>query len=66
MPVRFRALLALLASVVLGLGLTACGSDDIAIATRFWVSTCAVSRSVPSRKVTVSSRLPSPVDWLVK
>jgi D-methionine transport system substrate-binding protein len=28
MPVRFRALLALLASVVLGLGLTACGSDD--------------------------------------
>ncbi|MDO9408972.1 MetQ/NlpA family ABC transporter substrate-binding protein [Patulibacter sp.] len=28
MPVRIRAILALLATVVLGLGLTACGSDD--------------------------------------
>lgn len=33
---------------------TACGSDDIAIATRFCTSTWAWSPSVPIAKVTVS------------
>ena len=45
---------------------TTSGRRGVAMATRFCVSTCAVSRSVPSLKVTVSSRLPSPVDWLEK
>ena len=45
---------------------TVSGSRGVAMATRFCVSTCAVSRLVPRRKVTVRSRLPSPVDWLEK
>ena len=36
------------------------------MATRFCVSTCAVSRLVPSRNVTVMSSAPSPVAWLEK
>ena len=43
---------------------TTSGSRGVAMATRFWVSTCAVSRFVPSLKVTVISTAPSPVDWL--
>ena len=45
---------------------TASGSRGRAMATRFCVSTCAVSRSVPSLKVTVTVSLPSPVAWLLK
>ena len=43
---------------------TSSGSFGSAIATRFWTSTCAMSRSVPSAKVTVSCSLPSAVAWL--
>ena len=34
------------------------------MATRFWTSTCALSRSVPSLKVIVSVIAPSLVLWL--
>ena len=44
---------------------TSVGRRGVAIATRFCVSTCAVSRSVPSLNVTVSASLPSPVAWLL-
>jgi hypothetical protein len=40
---------------------TSVGSFGVAMATRFCTNTCAVSRSVPSEKLTVSARLPSPV-----
>ena len=39
---------------------TCSGSRGSAIATRFWTSTCAVSMSVPGRKVTVIVATP----WL--
>ena len=45
---------------------TASGRRGSAMATRFWVSTWAVSRSVPSLNVTETISLPSPVDWLLK
>ncbi len=41
---------------------TSSGSFGSATATRFWTSTCALSRSVPSLKVMVIETLPSPVD----
>ena len=41
---------------------TSSGSRGSATATRFCTSTCALSRSVPSLKVTVIVSLPSPVD----
>ncbi len=41
---------------------TASGRRGSAIATRFCTSTCASSRSVPSRKVTVIAAWPSAVD----
>jgi hypothetical protein len=44
---------------------TTSGSRGTATETRFCVSTCAVSRLVPSAKVTVSVSLPSPVAWLL-
>ncbi len=40
------------------------GSLGRAIATRFWTSTWAMSRSVPSLKVTDSDSWPSAVAWL--
>ena len=43
---------------------TSSGSRGSAIATRFCTSTWAMSRSVPSAKVTVSDSWPSPVAWL--
>jgi hypothetical protein len=43
---------------------TSSGSRGCAIATRFCTSTCALSRSVPSLKVTVMVRLPFEVAWL--
>ena len=38
---------------------TSCGSLGWAIATRFWTSTCAMSRLVPTSKVTVRLYEPS-------
>ena len=43
---------------------TSSGSRGSAIATRFWTSTWAMSRSVPSAKVTDSDSWPSAVAWL--
>ena len=42
---------------------TSSGRRGVAIATRFCTRTCAVSRSVPSLKVTVNAMEPSLVDW---
>ena len=42
---------------------TSSGSWESAIETRFWTSTWAMSRSVPSLKVMVRLRFPSPVAW---
>ena len=44
---------------------TSSGSRASAIATRFCVSTCALSRSVPSLKVTVILAWPSLVEMLL-
>ena len=41
---------------------TSSGRRDSATATRFWTSTWAASRSVPSAKVTEIASWPSPVD----
>ncbi len=41
---------------------TSSGSRGSAMATRFWTRTWAVSRSVPSLKVTEIDSSPSPVD----
>ena len=38
---------------------TSSGRRGVAMATRFWTSTCALSRSVPSLKVMVSDMAPS-------
>ena len=43
---------------------TSSGSCGVAIATRFWTSTCALSRSVPSLNVTVIVSWPFEVAWL--
>ena len=43
---------------------TSCGSSGSAMATRFWTSTCATSRLVPSLKVIVSVIVPSLALWL--
>jgi hypothetical protein len=43
---------------------TSSGSRGCAIATRFCTSTCALSRSVPSLKVTVMLSWPFEVAWL--
>ncbi len=43
---------------------TSCGSDGVAMATRFCTSTCATSRFVPSLKVIVSVIVPSLALWL--
>ena len=42
---------------------TSGGRRETTWATRFCTSTCALSASVPSRKVTVSVITPSAVDW---
>jgi hypothetical protein len=42
---------------------TSAGSFGSTWATRFWTWTWALSRSVPSAKVTVSVITPSAVDW---
>ncbi len=44
---------------------TSSGNRAEAVVTRFCTSTCALSRSVPSLKVTSTFRLPSAVDWEV-
>ncbi len=44
------------------LAATSAGRCGWAVATRFWTSTWALSRSVPSLKVQVMVRRPSPVD----
>jgi hypothetical protein len=41
---------------------TSSGRRGSAMETRFWTSTWAASRSVPSAKVTVSDIAPSPVE----
>ena len=38
---------------------TACGSDASAAEMRFWTRICALSRSVPTVKVTVREYVPS-------
>ncbi len=43
---------------------TSCGNCGVAMATRFWTSTCATSRFVPSAKVIVSVIVPSLALWL--
>ena len=43
---------------------TSSGSRGCAMATRFCTSTCALSRSVPSLKVTVMVSWPFEVAWL--
>ena len=43
---------------------TSSGNCGCAIATRFCTSTCALSRSVPSLKVTVMVSWPFEVAWL--
>ncbi len=42
---------------------TACGSRGSAEETRFCTCTCAISRSVPTSKVTAMENLPSAVEF---
>ena len=59
--VRSGALL----TVVMPRRRTSSGRRGSAWPTRFWTSCCALSTSVPSRKVTVSVITPSVVAWLL-
>ncbi len=50
-------------SVVTPMRCTSAGKRGRDCATRFCTCTCALSRSVPTAKVTVRVRRPSAVDW---